>query len=163
MTGIPYPCRGLFVIDPEKIVRLMSFHPWSVGRSTNELLRTLDSLQLTRDFENKVCTPADWEMNMIPMIDSNVSNDDINRLFRTGVVTYLLPSGKNYMRTVGKINALDDNKSLSKVKEPLKAAPEQNTEQNVGKSFRDENAPTVGKKVKPKKVTKSLSKKVHVN
>ena len=54
MYGIPYPCRGLFIVDPRKTVRMMSFHPWSVGRSTNELIRTLDSLQLTDAFENKV-------------------------------------------------------------------------------------------------------------
>ena len=52
--GMPYPCRGLFIIDPHKIVRMMSFHPWSMGRSTKELLRTIDSLQLTQKFEHKV-------------------------------------------------------------------------------------------------------------
>ena len=54
LYGIPYPCRGLFIIDPSKVVRQMSFYPWSVGRSTSELLRTIDSLQLTDAFENKV-------------------------------------------------------------------------------------------------------------
>ncbi len=54
LSGIPYPCRGLFVIDPSKILRMMSLHPWSMGRSTQELLRTIDSFQLTRQYENKV-------------------------------------------------------------------------------------------------------------
>ena len=36
------------------------------------------------------------------MVDGSVSPEDINRLFRTGVVTYLMPSGRNYMRTIGK-------------------------------------------------------------
>ena len=36
------------------------------------------------------------------MVDGSVSPEDINRLFRTGVVTYLMPSGQNYMRTIGK-------------------------------------------------------------
>ena len=53
-SGIPYPCRGLFIIDPDKILKMMSFHPWSVGRNTGEILRTVDSLQLTRQFHNKV-------------------------------------------------------------------------------------------------------------
>ena len=36
------------------------------------------------------------------MVDTSVSNCDINRLFRTGVITYTTPSGKSYMRTIGK-------------------------------------------------------------
>ena len=57
----------------------------------------------TFDFScKKVCTPADWEVSNIPMVDGSVSPEDINRLFRTGVVTYLMPSGRNYMRTIGK-------------------------------------------------------------
>ena len=50
----------------------------------------------------QVCTPADWETSDIPMVDTSVSNCDINRLFRTGVITYTTPSGKSYMRTIGK-------------------------------------------------------------
>ena len=53
-TGIPYPCRGLFIIDPDHILKMMSFHPWSMGRNTSEILRTIDSLQLTQQFNNKV-------------------------------------------------------------------------------------------------------------
>ena len=53
-SGIPYPCRGLFIIDPEKTLKMMSFHPWSMGRNTSEILRTIDSLQLTRQYNNKV-------------------------------------------------------------------------------------------------------------
>ena len=95
LYGIPYPCRGLFIIDPSKVVRQMSFYPWSVGRSTSELIRTIDSLQLTEAFENKVCTPADWDRvsNSIAMVDSSVTKDDINKLFRSGIITYHLPSG----------------------------------------------------------------------
>ena len=55
-SGIPYPCRGLFIIDPEKTLKMMSFHPWSMGRNTSEILRTIDSLQLTRQYNNKVST-----------------------------------------------------------------------------------------------------------
>ena len=38
------------------------------------------------------------------MVDGSVSAEDINRLFRTGIITYYLPSGKSYMRTIGKQN-----------------------------------------------------------
>ena len=54
--GMPYPCRGMFILDPNKIVRMISFHPWSMGRSTKEIIRTIDSLQLTQKFEHKVYT-----------------------------------------------------------------------------------------------------------
>ena len=52
--GMAYPCRAMVIIDPHKIVRMMSYHPWSMGRSTEEIIRTLDSLQLTQHFEHKV-------------------------------------------------------------------------------------------------------------
>ena len=53
-SGIAYPCRGLFIVDPDKVLKLMSFHPWSMGRSTEEILRSIDSLQMTRRFNEKV-------------------------------------------------------------------------------------------------------------
>ena len=59
-------------------------------------------VKLNCPFDLKVCTPADWEVTNIPMVDTSISPEDINRLFPTGVVTYLMPSGKNYMRTIGK-------------------------------------------------------------
>ena len=43
---------------------MMCFHPWSLGRSTDEILRSIDSVQLTRKYENKVCTPADWTVKV---------------------------------------------------------------------------------------------------
>ncbi|TRY73796.1 hypothetical protein TCAL_02198 [Tigriopus californicus] len=100
-SGIPYPCRGLFIIDPKKIIRMMSFHPWSIGRCTKEIIRSVDSLQLTDSFDNKVCTPADWEMGKSAMVDTSVTPNDINTMFQSGVITWFLPSGKPYMRTIG--------------------------------------------------------------
>eukprot|EP00095_Tigriopus_kingsejongensis_P005626 maker-scaffold335_size202896-snap-gene-1.18 protein:Tk05626 transcript:maker-scaffold335_size202896-snap-gene-1.18-mRNA-1 annotation:"PREDICTED: peroxiredoxin-6-like" len=99
-SGIPYPCRGLFIIDPKKILRMMSFHPWSMGRCTKEILRSVDSLQMTDLFDNKVCTPADWEKGKCAMVDTSVTTNDINHMFQTGVITWFLPSGKPYMRTI---------------------------------------------------------------
>jgi len=103
-SGIAYPCRGLFLVDPDKILKMMCFHPWSMGRSTEEILRSIDSLQLTRKYENKVCTPADWTVKKPAMIDTSTSAEDINNMFPHGVVTHLLPSGKSYMRTVGALS-----------------------------------------------------------
>ena len=116
--GTAYPCRGLFLVDPNKTIRLMSFHPWSIGRSTKEILRSIDSLQMTDSFENKVrpgtsyryiysdiffvqvCTQADWEVGQPAMVDCSVTPSDINALFQSGVITWFLPSGKQYMRTI---------------------------------------------------------------
>ncbi len=51
--------RSLFVIDPNKKVRLMITYPASTGRNFHEILRVIDSLQLTDNY--KVATPANWE------------------------------------------------------------------------------------------------------
>jgi peroxiredoxin (alkyl hydroperoxide reductase subunit C) len=51
--------RGVFIIDPENIVQSISFYPMSVGRNIDEILRTVEALQLTRN-EN-VLTPYNWE------------------------------------------------------------------------------------------------------
>ena len=51
--------RSLFVIDPNKKVRLIITYPASTGRNFNEILRVIDSLQLTE--EHKVATPGNWE------------------------------------------------------------------------------------------------------
>ena len=103
-SGIPYPCRGLFIIDPEKVLKMMTFHPCSLGRSTKEVLRCIDSLQLTREYNNKVCTPADWDgQKSTSMIDTSTTPEDINDMFKRGVVTHFMPSGREYMRTVGSL------------------------------------------------------------
>lgn len=93
LTGIPYPCRASFIVDPDKMVRMISFHPWSVGRSTEEILRCIDSMQLTRNFENKVCTPADWQANQPVLVESS-EVEDISNVFTSGVIKTCLPSGK---------------------------------------------------------------------
>jgi len=51
--------RSVFVIDPNKKIRLMLTYPASTGRNFDELLRTIDSLQLTDN--HSVATPADWK------------------------------------------------------------------------------------------------------
>lgn len=97
-SGYPYPCRGSFIIDPDKKVRMISFHPWSVGRSTEEILRCIDSMQLTRNFDNKVCTPADWQPNQPVLVESS-EVEDISKVFTSGVIKTCLPSGKGCVVT----------------------------------------------------------------
>ena len=121
-TGIAYPCRGLFLVDPDKILKMMCFHPWSMGRSTEEILRSIDSLQLTRKYENKVCTPADWTVKKPAMIDTSTTPEDINTMFSQGVVTHLLPSGKSYMRTVGALPVSNERTKSGKKSDPKSEA-----------------------------------------
>ena len=51
--------RGIFIINPENIIQAIFFYPMSVGRGTDELLRTLTALQTTHD--SKVMTPVNWK------------------------------------------------------------------------------------------------------
>ena len=48
-TGMPVPSRGLFIIDPTKVVAMKSFNSWSVGMNTNHLLETIDYLQSSNE------------------------------------------------------------------------------------------------------------------
>jgi len=66
--------RSVFVINPEKKVRLMITYPMTTGRNFHELLRVLDSLQLTA--EHKVATPANWKRGEDVVILSSVSDAD---------------------------------------------------------------------------------------
>jgi peroxiredoxin (alkyl hydroperoxide reductase subunit C) len=67
--------RGVFIIDPDNVVQAIYFYPNNVGRSTEELLRTLTALQTAKD--HNVLTPADWEAGndvFVPFVPK--SNDD---------------------------------------------------------------------------------------
>ena len=51
----------------------------------------------------QVCTPADWTVDKPVMIDTSTTPQDINEMFKQGVVTHFVPSKKDYMRTVGRL------------------------------------------------------------
>lgn len=53
------PIRSLFIIDPNRVVKMIFFYPTGVGRNTDEILRTIDALQLVE--KEKVATPANWQ------------------------------------------------------------------------------------------------------
>ena len=57
--GLPLTVRSVFVIDPNKKIRLILTYPASTGRNFDELLRAIDALQLTDKYS--VVTPADWK------------------------------------------------------------------------------------------------------
>lgn len=75
--------RSLFIIDPSKKVRLIITYPASTGRNFNEILRVIDSLQLTD--EHKVATPANWEDgDEVVIVPSLKDEEEIKRRFPKG-------------------------------------------------------------------------------
>jgi alkyl hydroperoxide reductase subunit AhpC len=77
--------RSVFVIGPDKKVKLSLTYPASTGRNFDEILRVIDSLQLTAKF--KVATPADWEDGDDVIIGSAVSDEEARELFPQGWTT----------------------------------------------------------------------------
>jgi len=74
--------RSVFIIDPDKTVRLIHTYPAATGRNFDELLRVIDSLQLTDD--RKVATPANWKPGEDVVILPSVRNDEADTLFPEG-------------------------------------------------------------------------------
>ncbi|GAC1532317.1 MAG: peroxiredoxin [Acidimicrobiales bacterium] len=74
--------RSVFVIGPDKKVKLTLTYPASTGRNFQEILRTIDSLQLTAN--HKVATPADWKQGEDVIIVPAVSDDEAKERFPKG-------------------------------------------------------------------------------
>ena len=74
--------RSVFIIGPDKKVKLMLTYPASTGRNFDELLRVVDSLQLTAQY--KVATPANWKRGDDCIITPAVSDADAKNLFPKG-------------------------------------------------------------------------------
>ena len=75
--------RSLFIIDPNKKVRLIITYPASTGRNFNEILRVIDSLQLTDN--HKVATPANWQDgDEVVIVPSLQDPEEIQRRFPRG-------------------------------------------------------------------------------
>ena len=85
--------RSVFIIDPNKKIRLMMTYPMTTGRNFNEILRAIDSIQLTS--KHKVATPANWENGDEVIIAASVSDDEAKGLFKKGWRTV-----KSYLRIV---------------------------------------------------------------
>ncbi|MEQ1678852.1 MAG: peroxiredoxin, partial [Chitinophagaceae bacterium] len=75
--------RSLFVIGPDKLVKLMIVYPASTGRNFNEVLRVIESLQLTAKYS--VATPADWKHGEDVIVVPAVSTEDAIKKFTKGV------------------------------------------------------------------------------
>jgi alkyl hydroperoxide reductase subunit AhpC len=74
--------RNVFVIGPDKKVRLVIAYPMTTGRNFDELLRVIDSLQLTA--KHKVATPANWNQGDDVIIAGSVSDDEAKRIYPQG-------------------------------------------------------------------------------
>ena len=71
--------RNVFVIGPDKKVKLILVYPMTTGRNFDEVLRVIDSLQLTA--KHKVSTPVNWKQGEDVIIAGSVSNDEAKELF----------------------------------------------------------------------------------
>ncbi|WP_121352183.1 peroxiredoxin [Flavisolibacter nicotianae] len=75
--------RSLFVIGPDKTIKLMITYPASTGRNFHEVLRVVDSLQLTS--KHSLATPADWKPGEDAIVVPSVSTEDAMKKFPKGV------------------------------------------------------------------------------
>lgn len=85
--------RSVFVVDPLKKIRLILVYPPSTGRNFSEILRAIDSLQLTDRWS--VATPANWTPGDPVIISPKLSDEEAGRLFPQGYATL-----KPYLRIV---------------------------------------------------------------
>jgi alkyl hydroperoxide reductase subunit AhpC len=85
--------RSVFIIGPDKKVKLNITYPASTGRNFDEILRVIDSLQLTA--KHKVATPGNWKDGDDVIIGSAVTDDEAKTLFPGGWTTV-----KPYLRTL---------------------------------------------------------------
>ena len=74
--------RNVFVVGPDKKVKLIIVYPMTTGRNFDEVLRVIDSLQLTA--KHKVATPANWKQGDDVIIAGSVSDDDAKKIYPQG-------------------------------------------------------------------------------
>ncbi|NXA06766.1 PRDX6 protein, partial [Sapayoa aenigma] len=88
--------RAVFIFGPDKKLKLSILYPATTGRNFDEILRVVDSLQLTA--YKKVATPVDWKPGDSVMVVPTLPDEEAKKLFPKGVFTKDLPSGKKYLR-----------------------------------------------------------------
>ena len=86
--------RSVFIIGPDKKIKLMLTYPMTTGRNFDEILRVLDSMQLTA--RRKVATPANWKSGDDVIIVPSVSDEEAKKAYPDGWKTI-----KPYLRVVG--------------------------------------------------------------
>jgi alkyl hydroperoxide reductase subunit AhpC len=85
--------RDVFVVGPDKKIKLILVYPMTTGRNFDEVLRVIDSLQLTA--KHKVSTPVNWKQGENVIISGSVSDDDARKTYPDG-----WKSPKPYIRIV---------------------------------------------------------------
>ena len=85
--------RNVFVIGPDKKIKLILVYPMTTGRNFDEVLRVIDSMQLTA--KHKVATPVNWQQGQDVIIAGSVSNDEAKQIYPNG---WMAP--KPYIRIV---------------------------------------------------------------
>jgi alkyl hydroperoxide reductase subunit AhpC len=88
--------RSVFIIGPDKKIKLMLTYPMSTGRNFDEIVRVLDSLQLTA--RENVATPVNWKPGEDVIIPASVSDDAAKQKYPQGFKTL-----KPYLRTVSQV------------------------------------------------------------
>jgi alkyl hydroperoxide reductase subunit AhpC len=88
--------RSVFIIGPDKKVKLMLTYPMSTGRNFDEIVRVLDSMQLTA--RENVATPVNWKPGDDVIIPASVSDDAAKQKYPQGFKTQ-----KPYLRTVSQV------------------------------------------------------------
>jgi alkyl hydroperoxide reductase subunit AhpC len=85
--------RSVFIIGPDKRIKLMLTYPMTTGRNFDEILRVLDSMQLT--MKHKVATPVNWKNGDDVIIVPAVTDEEAKKTYPAGFKTI-----KPYLRTV---------------------------------------------------------------
>lgn len=96
-SGMPLTARAVFIIGPDKKLKLSILYPATTGRNFDEVIRVLKSLQLTAN--HKVATPANWQEGGRCMVVPGLSDEQAKERFAAGFEKAELPSGKGYIRT----------------------------------------------------------------
>jgi alkyl hydroperoxide reductase subunit AhpC len=101
--GLPLTVRSVFILKPNRTIALMMTYPATTGRNFDEIIRVLDSLQLT--VSNSVATPVDWKQGEDVIVNFPLSNADADAKFgKDGYRIVEVPSeagktlAKNYLR-----------------------------------------------------------------
>mmetsp|Transcript_12269 Transcript_12269/g.10902 ORF Transcript_12269/g.10902 Transcript_12269/m.10902 type:complete len:234 (-) Transcript_12269:46-747(-) len=80
---LPLTVRSVYIVNPDKKIKLILTYPASTGRNFDEILRVIDSLQLTA--YHKVATPANWKDGDKCVIVPSVNNEDAKKIFTQGI------------------------------------------------------------------------------
>jgi alkyl hydroperoxide reductase subunit AhpC len=104
--------RNVFVVGPDKKIKLMIVYPMSTGRNFDEVLRVVDSLQLTA--KHKVATPVNWKQGDDVIIAGSVSDEDAKKTYPQGWRAprpYIRIVPQPWHRPEGRLEATGDNAS----------------------------------------------------